>query len=355
MTSRYCLFIVFVILMAAAGCKKNGDPAFVTYSYSGSGTAGDVLTFTVNESIGGYTIYNESNKLYVNGSFTVYSDELKGLYKVFANGAFYYAVEIPGQVFTGNFPTARLKNNFSYGVTRQTNTGNPQLYGNYIYIHISNTAVNGSTLNREWGILTFLADGTWTKQGYCNERGSLPRLMPDEYTGTIPPVNPSDTGTWIVNSLYPDQLIMNQFHSIDTLTGFPYASDSGAVFVMDMGFGHGFLVGLKLLDGDLNRIKGNYGYADVRYDASTGGGKFAVNDSSYNVEWWRGDSYAKIRNGVFGALNQSTVLKNVFYAKNISFYGDIVDYYAFVSGPYFMEFQFMNNQFRSYGLGARLP
>ena len=73
------------------------------------------------------------------------------------------------------------------------------------------------------------------------------------------------------------------------------------------------------------------------------------------MSWWRADSYAKVRNGSLGVLNQCAVLRNVYFAKNIVFYGDTVDFYSVVSGPYFMEFQFRNNRFRSYGTGARLP
>ncbi|MCX6282126.1 MAG: hypothetical protein NTU51_09195 [Bacteroidetes bacterium] len=354
-TSGYYLLLILAGLLVAASCKKTSEQAYISNNYSGSGAPGDVLTFTVNESVGGYTVYNESNKQYVNGSFTTYTGDLNGLFKVYTNGAFYYSVEMPGQVFTGNFPTGRLNNDLSYGVSQQSDATSGLISGNYVYMHISRSAVNGSSGNREWGILSVYANGTWTKQGYCNDTGSLQKLMPDEYTAAVPPVNPADSGTWIVDPIYSNKLIMNQFHSTDTLTGFPIASDTGAVFIMDLGYGHGFLIGLKLLDGDLNKIRGNYGYSDVRFDAGTGGGKFSVNDSSYNVQWWRADSYAKIRNGTFGALNQCTVLKNVFYARNIIFYGETVDYFAFVSGPYFMEFQFMNNKFRSYGLGARLP
>ena len=355
MKPRHYLYFILIVLSAAAVCNKNTDPVYVAYTYSGSGTSGDILNLTVNENAGGYTVYNESNKLYVNGSFTVYSGELNGLYKVYTNGAFYYAVEIPGQVFTGNFPSARLFNNLSFGVTQLSDASNPLVAGNYIYMHISNKPVSGSNLNREWGILTIQAGGTWIKQGFCNDTGSMSRLMPDEYTGPVPPLNPPDSGTWTLNSFNHHRLIMQQFNSNDTITGFPCATDSGAVFVMDLGFGHGYLVGMKLLDGGLNRIRGNYGYSDVRNDASTGGGKFSIIDSSNSVAWWRADSYAKVRTGVFGALNQGSVLKNVFYAKNISFCGETVDYYAFVSGPFFMEFQFRDNKFRSYGLGARLP
>jgi len=356
MDKRHLFFyIALVILLAAAGCAKNNKPAFIEYTYNGSGTAGDILTITVNESIGGYTVYNESDRLYDNGSFTLYSNELKGLYKVFTAGSFYYAVEIPGQVFTGNFPAARLFNNLSYGISKQSGSVNPQSFGSYVYLHIAKTAVNGSSGNKEWGILTILSDGRWTRKAYCNDTGTLTSLMPDAYTGIVPPVNPSDTGTWIVNPRYPNRMIMSQANSIDTLTGFPCAGDSGAVFVMDLGFGHGFLIGLKLLDGSQNHMKGNYGYADVRYDATTGGGKFTVNDTSQAISWWRVDSYAKTTNGSFGALSQCAVLKNVYFAKDVLFYGETVDFYAVVSGPYFMEFQFLKNQFRSYGTGASLP
>ena len=348
-------FLITLSLLLANGCKKSDNQAVSPNYYAGAGTAGDVLSFVVNESLMNYSVYNESNKLYDNGSFTIYSNELNGLYKVYAQGAFYYAVEIPGMVFTGNFPTARLNSNLSFSISQQANGSNPQIGGNYVYLHISNTSVNGSTLNREWGILTISADGTWTKQGYCNDTGSLPKLMPDEYSGTGPPAYPADSGFWNINPAYPNIFRMSQTNSADILTGFPFASDSGAVFIMDLGYGHGFLAGLKILDGDQNRIKGNYGYADVMYNAATGGGKFAVNDSSYNVEWWRADSYSKVKNGLFGNLSQTAVLKNVYYSKDVVFSGDTVNFYAVTSGPYFIEFQFRNNKFRSYGLGARLP
>jgi len=355
MNLKYTCLISVALLLAFTSCKKKDDNSSVSYYYAGSSTAGDVTSFNVNETVMAYTVFNESNRRYDNGSFTIYDNELKGLYKVYAYGAFYYAVENKGQVFTGNFPTARLGNNLSFGVSQYANATDPRIAGDYVYFHVSKAAVNGSTYNREWGILSMLPGGTWRKQAYCNDTGSIPKLMPDEYTGPVPPVNQADSGTWTVSPLYPNRLHMTQWHSVDSITGFPYAGDSGCVFVMDMGFGHGFLVGLKLLGAGLDKIKGNYGFADFRINGGNGGGKITVNDSTHNVEWWRGDSFGKVRSGVFGVLNQCSVLKNVFFTKNIVFDGDTVDYYAVVSGPYFMEFQFGSKGFRSCGTGARLP
>jgi len=355
MTSRYIFFICIIIIAVSSGCKKNESTTYVTYSYNGSGAAGDILTFTVNETSGGYTVFNETNNRYDNGSFTVYTNELNGLYKVFVRGAFYYAVEMPGKVFTGNFPTARLNCDLSFGITPAALTGSSGFSGNYVYLHVGNAAVNGSTLNKEWGIFTILPNGKWTKQAYCNDTGTITALLPEEYSGQVPPANPSDSGTWSINSFNRNRLIMAGGSSGDSLTGFVYVSDSGSVFNMDLGYGHGFLYGLKLIDGSTNPMKGNFGFTDIRYDATTGGGKFVNNDTTQSMGWWRADSYGKVRNGSFGVLNQCQVLKNVYFTKNVVFSGDTVDFYSVVSGQFFMEFQFRNNKFRSYGLGARLP
>jgi hypothetical protein len=355
MISRYIFFICIILLAVFSGCKKNDSTPYVEYTYNGSGAAGDILNITVNQTAGGYTVYNETNKLYDNGSYTVYTNELNGLYKVFVKGAFYYAVEMPGQVFTGNFPTARLNTDLSYVITPRALTGSA-FAGNYVYLHVGNLAINGSTLNKEWGILTILSNGKWTKQPYCNDTGTITALMPDEYSGQVPPVNPPDSGTWSVNSFYPNRLIMAGSSSPgDSLTGFAYVSDNGSVFNVDLGFGNGFLCGLKLLDGGSNPMTGSFGFTDIRYDATTGGGKFVNNDTNLSMGWWRADSYGKVKNGSFGTLNQCQVLKNVYFVKNAIFAGDTVDFYSVVSGPYFLEFQFRNNKFRSYGLGARLP
>ncbi len=354
MTSRYLIIICLVFMAVFSGCNKKESTPYVSYSYNGSGAAGDLLTFSVNETAGGYTIYNETNKQYDNGSFTVYTNELKGLYKVFVRGAFYYAVEMPGQVFTGNFPTARVSYNLSFAITPRALTGSV-FAGNYVYLRVGSAAVNGSTLNKEWGILSILANGKWTKQAYCNDTGTIVALMPDEYSGQVPPVSPSDSGTWSYNTFYSNRLVMTGGSLGDSLTGFVYVSDSGSVFNMDLGYGHGFLYGLKLIDASSNPVKGNFGFADIRYDATMGGGKFVYNDTTQNMGWWRADSYGKVRNGSLGPLNQCQVLKNVYFTKNAIFAGDTVDFYSVVSGPYFMEFQFRNNKFRSYALGARLP
>jgi len=351
---NFFLFIPMILLITFAGCTKN-PPSDTVNNYSGSGGKGDVMSFLFNETLGGYTVQNESTGKYDNGSYTIYANELKGLYKVFTNGSFYYAVELSGQSVTGNFPTATLGNNLSYGISKFSNSLNTNVPGDYVYIHISNAQVNGSILNKEWGILSMMADGTWKKQRYCNDTGSITRLMPDEYSGPLPLVSATDSGTWSVNSLFRERLIMAQKNSSDSLTGFPYASDSGAVFVMDMGYNKGFILGCKVMQGDKNKFRGNYGYADVRYDGSTGGGKYSCSDSSHSINWWRADSYAKVRNGVFGVLNQCNVLKNVFYCKNVVIYGDTVDFYTAVSGPYLLEFQFSHYKFRSYGTGGRLP
>ncbi|MEI6884407.1 MAG: hypothetical protein WCO02_07960 [Bacteroidota bacterium] len=355
MISRYSIFICLVFLIAVSACNKGDTVTNTTYSYAGAGSVGDVLNFTVNESVMSYTVYNESSKRYSNGSITVYTNELKGLYKVYSNGSFYYAVEIPGQIFTGNFPTARMNNDLAFATSLQSGASNPRIFGNYVYFHVGNSAVNGSTLNREWGILTLLSDGRWSRQGYCNDTGSMPKLMPDEYAGVVPPANPSDSGAWSVNNIFPNRLNMVQFNSVDSITGFTYASDSGSVLVVDFGYNRGFLMGLKLQDGDQNAIKGSYGYADATYNRVTAGGKFSFNDTSHYVSWWRADSYGKVTNGVFGILYQCPVLKNVYYAKDVIYGTDTVDFYTLISGQYFLEFQFGNNKFRSCGMGGRLP
>jgi hypothetical protein len=350
---RYFIF-AFVLLVASSGCKKDSSKEVINY-YSGSGGIGDVMSYTVNQTTGGYTVHNETRGLYANGSFTVYNNELNGLYKVYTNGSFYYAVELPGQVFAGNFPTSALDNNLCCGISTLSNVVNQYVQGDYVYIYISNSAVNGSTMNKEWGILSLAADGKWMKKSYCNDTGTVQQLMPEQYTGPLPIVNASDSGTWIVNPIYPERMIMATNNSHDSLTGFAYASDTGGIFIMDMGYKRGYIVGCKILPANPNKIRGNYGYADIRYDGSLGGGKYTVNDTAYYVTWWRADSYAKIRSGVFGSLSQCSVLKNVWYRKNAVVYGDTVDFYTAVSGPYLLEFQFRNNQFRSYGTGARLP
>ena len=60
MISRYSLLICLVFLLAASACKKSENINYITYNYSGAGTIGDVLTFSVNESVMGYTVYNLS-------------------------------------------------------------------------------------------------------------------------------------------------------------------------------------------------------------------------------------------------------------------------------------------------------
>jgi len=355
MSIRYIFFLCLFITVVFSGCKKNTTPLYVTYLYNGPSAAGDILSTTVNETSGGYTVYNEGNQRYDNGSFTVYTNDLNGLYKVYVRGAFYYAVEMKGQVFIGNFPTARLSTDLSSGIITTALVSTSGIPGNFVYLRVGSSGVNGSTDNKEWGILTILSNGTWKKQAYCNDTGTIPNLMPDLYTGPVPPVSSSDSGSWSISSFNSNRLIMTGRNSGDSLTGFVNISDSGVLFNMNLGYGNGFLCGLKLIDGSQNPIRGNYGYADIRYDAATGGGKFFVNDTTHGMGWFRADAYGKVKNGSLGVLNQCTVLKNVYFTKDVVFNGDTVDFYSVVSGPYFLEFQFRNNKFRSYGLGARLP
>jgi hypothetical protein len=353
-TQRILSVLAIIFIMLAGACKKDDSTPYVVYNYDGAASAGDVVSMAVNQSIGGYTVYNESNKRYANGSYVVYNGEMNGLYKVFVSGAFYYAVEIPGQVFTGNFPTARLYNTLSYSTSTDSRTTNPNMPGLYVYLRITNSQVNGSTLNKEWGLLDISAAGTWKRQSYCNDSGSIAKLMPEDYNGPVTLTSATDSGTWQAMPLYPNRLRMASINYPDSITGFSNALDSGAVFVMDLGYGNGFLVGMKLQDGNKNYIKGGYGYADSRYDGSTGGGKFSIADTSYIVQWWRGDSFGKVKSGSFGVLYPCPVLKNVYYARNVIFDRDTVDFYAVTSGPYFMEFQFSGNKFRSSGTGGRI-
>lgn len=355
MAKKFFSLFLLISLIALTACNKDESAGYDVNLYDGAASAGDVISFTVNETVGGFTVYNETSKRYDNGSFTVYTGDLNGLYKVYVNGAFYYAVEMKGIMFSGNFPTARLYNRLSYGISQNFRAENPLVPGIYVYMRITNASVNGSTLNKEWGLLGIEAGGTWRRQPFCNDTGSIQRLLPEEYTGPVSLANAPDSGTWQVATLKPDRFIMTQYNRADSLTGFSYALDTGAVFIMDLGYNKGFLLGMKLLDGDLNKIRGNYGFADSRSDGTEGGGKYTVIDSSKVVEWRRADAFGKIRSGSFGVLNQCTSLKNVFFAKNVIVDTDTVDYYAFTSGPFFMALQLRANKFRSYSTGARLP
>ena len=53
MISRYPVFICLVFLIAVSACKKSDYISYTTYSYAGAGGVGDVLNFTVNESVMG--------------------------------------------------------------------------------------------------------------------------------------------------------------------------------------------------------------------------------------------------------------------------------------------------------------
>ena len=60
-----------MFLLAASACKKSEKINYITFNYSGAGTIGDVLTFSVNESVIGYKARDMGGRIASNICYTV--------------------------------------------------------------------------------------------------------------------------------------------------------------------------------------------------------------------------------------------------------------------------------------------
>jgi hypothetical protein len=349
--------------------QSTGDTtAPVLRKYAGSASYGDLLVFSVDPAASTCSVVNETTGQTVNHEFTVLQGDLKGVLKVQQGADVFHAVELGGTLIAASFPTGNPSNVISFGVSGVTdNTANKQnIPGDYVYIHISGREVNGSTNNKEWGIVSIIDDGTFRVKAQATGPGpgtGLTALAPEEYVGTFPVENPDVTGTWAVDTADPVRLVVQMTGTPTPLTGFAYAPDPNAIFLLDMGEGNGFILALKILPTmTIANLAGQYKFINV-YNGKTGGGRSAgkavINvdgTGSYGHENTEG-SYST---GVMENIAACPAIPNMFHAESQETTDGTVQTLKmyFVLLPYaYMGFNFRTDgefRFVGYSVGARI-
>ncbi len=330
--------------------------------YKGSASYGDLVTFEIDKTSKTYEVNNHTTGQNDNGTYTIMDGVLSGIYKVAAGNNKFYAVELDDKVIAANFPTGNAENNISFGISSTINNvgKESQIVGDYIYIHFSNDAINGNVRNKEWGIVSVLANQILYIKPYATggdpgQNGLLP-LAPEQFNLTLPLTSGDLQGAWSVNG--NEKVKLNVGIQGTQYTGFSYTTPSSAVFMLDMGTGNGFILGLKISSSSttLSQLAGTYKYVGVVADGSRlSGNAFVKSDGT--------GTCAMEKNGVlsdneyFTGITQCPNLPNVLYANH--FDSDFPTYqgkaYIVLAGDIMMYFIFDNDGlFNAYGAGAKL-
>ncbi|MBN1188010.1 MAG: hypothetical protein JXB49_37390 [Bacteroidales bacterium] len=360
--------LFWVLSMASIliiSCNKdddnNGDDdtsTDVINDYSGSGAKGDLITFAINQTQKTYTVHNETTNTDNEGTYSVMSGNFNGIYKVTANSGTFFAVEVADEILAANFPTGNSDNNISFGVSSSLSylNNSTNITGDYTWIIMCNKEIDGSTSNKEWGVMTVKSDGTWIKKNYKGGSGYVNPgyLSPDLFNETLPLASGDETGTWEVNGTHQERLNVSINGTSGTLTGYVYGDANSAAFLLDLGTGNGFLLGIKNTNVTLSQIAGNYSFVDVWNTGYKGAGNYNIN-SSGSVTWNHVTTSDLQESGSF-SLAQCSYLKNTYYTNNASIGGYNVSVYCVICGDLIMHFFFNNTDggFIAYGAGGKI-
>lgn len=353
---------LFGLLVLFVGCNNDGDAeptdSDLIKAYSGSGSEGDLITFQINHSDLSYTVFNETTNQSEAGNYTVMDEAgLTGIYKVSTSAADFYAVELSDKIIAANFPTGNPANNISFGVSASLdNTDNVNnISGDYTYVIMDNDGIMGDDRIKEWGILSVNRDLSWDKLSFATNTGdgSIPEMSPEMYQGQIPVVNTGETGTWNADGENKERLIVNVNGVQGSLTGYVYATPNEAAFLLDLGTGNGFLIGLKITpNNNFGSIAGDYKFINV-WEDGFGAGNYAIGATGL-VNWVHQGSDGE-SSGSFQLIQSTNVFSNVFYANNVEFGTDYFEkVYCFIVGDIIVHFSFdkSNGDFSQYGIGA---
>jgi len=359
--------ITSILIVLLAACKKDDDnspstpdtPDTIT-EYAGSGSAGDLITFEINQSDNSYSVNNETTGQHEDGTFSVSSSTgLEGIYEVNIGGSDFYAVELDDRLIAANFPTGNPENTISFGVSsaldNSENTNN--ISGDYVFIVMDGNGIMNDPSIKEWGILTVKDNNTWLRQSYASNTGdgSIPELSPESYAGQLPLATGDGNGTWTVNGTHKERLDVTVDGQAGMLSGYVYADANEAAFLLDLGTGNGFMIALKITNNaTFSSIAGDYKFVNV-WDNGFGAGNYSINTSG-EVNWVHQGSDGP-SSGTFQLTQCTNVFGNIFYAPNVQLEPTYFEkLYCLIVGDIILQFGFdnSNGDFAQYGIGARI-
>lgn len=375
------VLFALVVALAACGTSESGTDATggtdtpaadettgTPRTYGGSGSYGDLLVFTIDPAAGTCEVVNETTDKTVKHAYTVLSGDMEGVLQVKADADVFHAVELGDKLIAATFPTGNAQNTISFGLA-QTTAGaivQKNLPGDYVYIIVSGEEVNGSADNREWGVLSVIDDGTVRVKVYATgdgDKSGSPALAPEDFSGTFPVESPDLTGTWTVDATMGSRFNVTLSGAASALTGYAYAPDPNAVFVLDMGEGKGFLIALKILPTlTLANLVGEYKFVNV-YNGKDGGGRSAGKaqiKADGTGTYGHLETDGTYNSGVMKDITACPALQNMFHATSEETTDGFVHTlkHYFVLLPYaYVGFNFRTDggfRFVGYSVGARL-
>ena len=141
----------------------------------------------------------------------------------------------------------------------------------------------------------------------------------------------------------------------DKLHGFAYAEERQSAFLIDLGTGNGFLIGVKISSNEFfGSIEGDYKFINV-WDDGRGAGNYSIS-SSGKVNWTHTGSDGS-SSGSFQLSQCTNALSNVFYCQKAKIDDDYYEtMFLVVVQDMMLHFGFdeSNGEFSQYGIGARL-
>ena len=361
---KFCV-IAFLLLFIFGACGKDEDDPNpvdddIIMKYSGSGSEGDLITFDINHTTESYTIHNETTGNTDNGNYDVItSSDLSGIYNVNIGSNTFYAVELDDRLIAANFPTGNPENNISFGVSASIdNNGNEDnIVGDYIYIVMDNHGIMNDTAIKEWGLLNIKSDHTWLKQNYASNtgNGTVTEQQPENFVGNLPITTGDESGGWSINGANKERLNVTIDGASIVLTGYAYATANEAAFLLDLGTGNGFLIGLKITNNSsFSSIAGDYKFVNV-WDNGFGAGNYSVTNTGM-VSWVHNGSEGNT-SGNFQLTQCANSIKNVYYCNSVDLGNNYFEkLYCVIIGDIIVHFGFdnANGDFAQYGIGARL-
>ena len=350
-----------VLALIATSCVSDGSST-ISDVYTGTASHGDLVTFRINKTDQIYQVNNHTANQTASASYGVMTGLLGNVYKTFSETSSLYAVELDGVVLATNFPTGNFENKISFGITTAiNNTGRESLIaGDYIYIRFGSEEINGSLKNKEWGVISVLPSGTLYTKAYASGgdqgQNGLPPLTPDKFNLSLPLTSGDLQGSWSVNSTEKVKLDV-EINGVQ-YTAFSYAATSSSVFLLDLGAGNGYILGLKVSPASISlaQLVGSYNFVGVVADGTglAGNTRIASDGSA---------TCAIETNGVlsedesFTGIQQCPNLPNVLCATHLdprypSYRGKA---YFVISGDIMMYFIFdTDGFFNAYGAGVKI-
>jgi hypothetical protein len=363
--------LTVALACALTACPPGGESSSSSsggarQGYAGPASPGDLVVFDIDPATTTYSVHNETTGQDVNGTYSLLTGELAGVKEVTIASDRFFAVELDDKVIASNFSVGGSTPAISFGVSsRIDNTGREaQIAGVYTWITISDQPVNGETGIKLWGLLDVRVNGTWSRWEYATAtgNGATPHQDPERYTGTIPPSGAADeTGTWAVQGASKERLTVTIDGHAGTFTGFAYAPGETAVFLLDLGLGHGFMMGLKnpAQAYTLSNVAGTYTFVDLWNGQSRGAGTYTIPAAGDGTYHHKGET-GGVDQGYLKGISPCAHVPNTFHVESMEWgdsgtADDLSIRLVVVGGTVVMHFTFDAGRLVSYGAGVRLP